>query len=204
MDNISPMIARQIIKNEIMTILVESKRKKRETLEQRYPGAYILDVTSRAERPWIAFSPFYPHGNIPVPLSPSYVAASVEDIWQGLKVFAGADVDTASFANTTMRGLKRTTRTYGSVLGHRAGVHGTHLLSYREARYRIYLPAYRWVLDNCLQKELAQLGKLSEQQTVVLLDYEVNTDVENTARPLSHAALIAKYLVGQWPQPTEL
>lgn len=182
-----------------MSILVESKRRKSETLAHLYPNVRILDVTSRGSQPWVKFSPFYPHGQIPVPLSPGYTAASVEGIWQGLKVFAHADVDLASFANTTMVGLKRTTRAYGPVRGHRAGVTGTTVLSYREARYQIYLPAYRWVLDHCLQPELNQLRQWSDRQTVVLLDYETNTDIENLTKPLSHAALIVKYLANQWP-----
>lgn len=185
-----------------MTILVESRRKKRETLERHYPGAHILDVTSRAAQPWVKCSPFYPHGAIPVPLSPGYSAASVEGIWQGLKVFANADIDVDSFANTTMKSLKRTVRTNGPVQGHRAGIHGTTLLSYREARYRIYLPAYRWVLDHCLQSELHQMRQLSDTHTLVLLDYEVNTDIDNCTKPLSHAALITKYLTNQWPTAT--
>jgi hypothetical protein len=182
-----------------MAIFVESKRKKLETLHQRYPHAQILDVTSRAAQPWVKFSPFYPHGNIPVPFSPGVSAASVEGIWQGLKVFATADIDLTYFSNTTMAGLKRTVRTLGAVRGHRAGVAGTHLLAYRAARYQIYLPAYRWVLDHCLQPELEQLRQISEQQVVVLLDYETNSDVEQLAKPLSHAALIVKYLSNMWP-----
>ena len=34
---------------------------------------------------------------------------------------------------------------------------------------------------------------------VVLLDYETNADIENLAKPLSHAALVARYLEGTWP-----
>jgi hypothetical protein len=182
-----------------MAILVESKRKRHETLSQQYPDAQILDVTSHGAQPWVKFSPFYPHGNIPVPLSPGCVAASVEGIWQGLKVFVTADIDVSAFTNTTMAGLKRTTRTHGQVRGHRAGVHGSTLLPYREARYQIYLPAYRWVLDHCLQAELNQLQQLRQTHTIILLDYETNTDVENLSKPLSHAALIAAYLTDQWP-----
>ena len=38
-------------------------------------------------------SPFYPHGDIPVPFSQGYTAACVEAVWQGLKVFEDEDVD---------------------------------------------------------------------------------------------------------------
>ncbi len=184
-----------------MTILVESKRKRIETLARQHPDAVVIDVTSHGLAPWVRFSPFYPHGDIPVPLSPGYVAASVEGIWQGLKVFPTADVDTATFAIANMRGIKRTVRSYGMVRGHRAGVHGTRLLSYREARERIYLPAYRWVLDHCVQDELARLRDLSERHTLILLDFETNSNIDNLMRPLSHAALVGYYLTDQWPAP---
>ena len=183
-----------------MNLQIDSKRKHAATLARQHPGATILDVTSHGPEPWVKFSPFYPHRDIPVPLSPGYVAASVEGIWQGLKVFAGADVDPASFANTSMRGLKRTIQTFGMVRGHRAGVGGVGLLTYREARYRIYLPAYRWVLDQRLQPELEMLRLLCQRKPVVLLDYETNADLDNLLRPLSHAALIVAYLRGQWPE----
>jgi hypothetical protein len=182
-----------------MTIVLGNKRTPLASLQTRYPDARIIDVTSRGAQPWVKCSPFYPHGHIPVPLSPGHTAAFVEGIWQGLKVFATADIDLATFANTGMRGIKRTTRTYGEIRGHRAGVEGTTLLSYRDARFQLYLPAYRWVLDYCLQDELAQLRRFSTEGTLVLLDYEMNADVENMSKPLSHAALIIRYLNKDWP-----
>ena len=68
-----------------VAILVESKRKKIAILYRQHPGALIVDVTSKGPMPWMKFSPFYPHGGIPVPFSPGYVSESVEGIWQGLK-----------------------------------------------------------------------------------------------------------------------
>jgi hypothetical protein len=182
-----------------MPLIVESKRKKIENLRGRYPDAFIVDVTSRGEQPWVKFSPFYPHGNIPVPLSPNYFAASVEGIWQGLKVFEKTDIETSKFSITNLKGLKRSARTFGRVMGHRSGVNGTKLLSYQEARHIIYLPSYKWVLDHCLQEELARLQEKCSERLVVLLDYETNDDIENLRRPLSHASLIIKYLRQQYP-----
>ncbi len=115
---------------------------------KQYHGAIIADVTSQATDGLIKLSPFYPHGGIPVPFSEGYMATCVEAIWQGLKVFESADVDVSLFGNDTMKNLKRTVRRYGKPLGHRKGVHGTELLGYIEARKEIYLPAYRWVLEN--------------------------------------------------------
>lgn len=181
-------------------ILVQNRRASIERIQQRYSGAIILDVTSRGPQPWIRFSPFYPHGNIPVPFSPGYTSASVEGIWQGLKVFERADTDPSRFSVTTMKNLKRSARTYGQVLGHRQGVTGEQLLSYAEARNSIYLPSYHWVLLNCLQDVLIDLQSLEKERTVVLLDYETNCDLTDLSRPLSHASLIKRYLEGQWPQ----
>jgi hypothetical protein len=166
-----------------------------------------VDVTSRGPTPWVRFSPFYPHGGIPVPLWPGREAASVEGIWQGLKRFEGEDaIDPRAFVNATMRGLKRTSRAVGRggvargrVLGHQAGADVDTLLGYVEARLRLYLPAYRWVLDHRLHDELAQLRELAARGPVVLLDYATNGDVADPRKPLSHAALVKRYLEDDWP-----
>src|SRR5437868_5752150 len=157
-----------------MPIFVESRRKKRATIERAYPGAAILDVTSRGDEPWVRFSPFFPHGGIPVPNSPGVFAQSVEGLWQGLKVFEREDIDPSRWAITNMRDIKRAARSRGQVLGHRFGVGSAELLDYREARYSIYLPAFRWVLENRLVAEVQQLRAEASAKTVILLDYETN------------------------------
>ncbi|EWM11676.1 hypothetical protein [Kutzneria sp. 744] len=178
-----------------MIVEVASKRRR-----SAFPAdVTVVDVTSRGPQPWVRLSPFYPHGDIPVPLSPGEVGTSVEGIWQALKVFADGDVDVSKLAVTKMTGLKRTVRRFGPVLGHRDGLRGGGLLDYETARRRIYLPAYRWVLDNCVRDELAALHELGAQGSLVLLDYTTNGDVANLATPLSHAALVARYLTDQWP-----
>jgi hypothetical protein len=181
-------------------ISIQSRRSALERIQQKYPASLIIDVTSRGTQPWIRFSPFYPHGDIPVPFSPGYTSTSVEGIWQGLKVFERADVDLSRFTVTSMRNLKRSARTYGNILGHRQGVAGERLLAYAEARRAIYLPTYHWVLENCLQDLLAELQKQAQRQEVILLDYETNCDLSDLARPLSHAGLIKRYLEGEWPE----
>ena len=157
-------------------------------------------MTAKGPKPWVRFSPFYPHGQIPIPLSPGRFGQSVEGIWQGLKVFESEDVDPSRFEITAMKGLKRTVRKYGKVRGHRAGVLGAELLDYETARRRIYLPAYRHVLERALTDELQKLKAAAAKGPVVLLDYEVNTDLSDLSRPLSHAGLIVAYLEDRWPQ----
>lgn len=181
-------------------IVVESKRKKVETLKKNYPGAMIIDVTSHATDEFVKFSPFYPVLGIPIPFSDGRLATCVEGIWQGLKVFQGNDVDTDKFYVTDMKNLKRTFRKYGKCLGHRKGIRGKELLGYIEARHLIYLPSYKWVLENRVQRLVATLRAAAQTRTVVLLDYETNCDVNDWSKPLSHASLIKAYIEGNYPE----
>lgn len=103
----------------LQTISVGSRRSSAEKLKERHPLATIIDFTSRGESPWVRFSPFYPHGGIPVPFSPGVSGASVEGIWQGLKVFEKEDIDLSKFSIKNMSGIKRSSRRLGKVLGHR-------------------------------------------------------------------------------------
>ena len=180
-------------------IIIESKRKKSATILKIYPNAILADVTSSAKDGLVKLSPFYPHGGIPVPFSEGYSATCVEAIWQGLKVFESCDVDVQMFQNDTMKNIKRTVRRYGKPLGHRKGVNGTELLGYIEARKQIYIPAYRWVLENKVANIIERLREASKTKTIVLLDYDTNADVENAKKPLSHASLIKAYAEGIYP-----
>lgn len=117
---------------------------------------------------------------------------SVEGIWQGLKVFESADIDPSRFENAKMKGLKRTVRKHGRVLVHRFGGSDGELLGYAGARNRIYIPAYRWVLEHRLAEEVRRLRDLLKSQPVVLLDFETNDDVEDASKPLSHAGLVKR------------
>ena len=180
-------------------IIIESKRKKPATILKKYPNAVLADVTSGAKDGLVKLSPFYPHGGIPVPYSDGYTATCVEAIWQGLKVFENADVDVQMFQNDTMKNIKRTVRWFGKPLGHRNGVNGTELLGYIEARKQIYIPTYRWVLENKVANIIDRLREASKTKTIVLLDYDTNSDVENPKKPLSHASLIKAYAEGLYP-----
>ena len=181
-------------------ILIINKRKKPATILKKYPEAILADVTSGAKDGLVKLSPFYPHGDIPVPFSEGYTATCVEAIWQGLKVFEGCDVDVQMFQNDTMKNIKRTVRRFGKPLGHRKGVNGKELLGYIEARKQIYIPTYRWVLENKVAHIIERLRAASnEGKTIVLLDYDTNADVEDGKKPLSHASLIKAYVEGTYP-----
>lgn len=180
-------------------IIIESKRKKIENILKKYPDAVVADVTSQAKDGLVRLSPFYPHGDIPVPFSEGYTAACVEGVWQGLKVFEDEDIDISMFSNDTMKNIKRTVRKHGRVLGHRKGVHGTEILGYMEAKHQIYIPTYRWMLEHKAMDIIERLRKASETKTIVLLDYNTCCDVDDETKPLSHAYLVKAYAEGLHP-----
>lgn len=184
-------------------IFIENKKKGAKTLAKLYPKAEVIDVTSKGKEPFVRLSPFYPHGNIPVPFSTNTFAFSVEGIWQGLKVFEQADIDTSKFEVQNMKGIKRTVRKFGKPLGHRKGIRGTEIFDYLTARKQIYLPSYAWLLQNKTTSEVDQLIQIALRQDLVLLDFETNEDIDNTKKPLSHAALIKKFIDKKYPELTE-
>ncbi|WP_354644206.1 DUF6939 family protein [Kitasatospora camelliae] len=185
-----------------MPIHIASRRRSAASLAAAYPGAQILDVTSRGPEPWVRLSPFYPHGGIPVPFSEGVVGRSVEGIWQALKVFPEAGVDRTKLEVTAMKGLKRTVRRFGPVQGHRAGLDGERLLPYETARRLVYLPSYRWVLEHRVA-DLVERLRTAGDGDVVLLDYTTNGDVADPSSPLSHAALVKLFVEGRWPSEEE-
>ncbi len=72
------------------------------------------------------------------------------------------------------------------------------LLPYVQARQRIYLPAYTWLLKHKAQPQLQQIAQAALQQPVALLDCDTNCDVGDSSRPLSHASLVAAYVREHW------
>ena len=184
-------------------IYIENKKKEKKLLA-KYPDAKIVDITSKATTGLVKLSPFYPHGDIPIPFSEKRTAKSVEGIWQALKVFESADIDEGKFQNDKMKDIKRTIRKYGKPLGHRKGVNGKELLNYIDARIQIYLPSYLWVLENKVSEMVERLKEASQKEDIVLLDYETNCDVLNPKKPLSHAFLVKAYVEGFYPKAREL
>ena len=169
-----------------MNIYIDSKRRKTENILKKHPHAVIIDVTSNGKDEYRKLSPFYPIGEIPVPGMEDKKALCVEGIWQGLKVFEHYDWDDHYFRIST-KNIKRTVRRFGRVKGH---FFQGNLLGYVEARKKIYLPAYKFVLEGKMKYLVDQLREIAKDKTLVLLDYITNESLLNPAKPLSHAAVI--------------
>ena len=172
-------------------IVIVSKKKHIKTILRDYPDAQIVDTTSKAEGDFIKFSPFYPHGHIPVPMMDEE-SECMEGIWQGLKVFEHEGVNLKSFRNNRMKGLIRSiTEKRGNILGHQ---YGDRLLGYIEAHQKIFFPCYNYVLEHYCQDILQQLHEMSKKGTLVLLDYDPRGNVYDINQPMGHSALIKHYL----------
>lgn len=188
-------------------IYIENKRRKLDNIKRAYPDADILDITSTTTTKYAQLlSPFYPHGNIPIPFSPGKYAACVEAIWQGLKVFENCGVDYEMFKNDTMKNLKRTVRRFGPPKGHQKGTDSEELLNYFDARMEIYLPSYKWVLENipAVKNIVEKIAERSKTHDIVFLDYNTNDDYRDISTPLSHAGLVKLYIEGKYPKEGEV
>ena len=188
-------------------ITVVSKKRSMEKIKRDYPNAIILDITSSSPYHYgQILSPFYPHRNIPIPGdSRGMTATCVEAIWQGLKVFKGTDIDKQVFNNDTMKNIKRSVRKYGPPIGHRFGVFSDRILNYADARRYIYIPSYKYVLDNVPEVHcvIERIKEKALNSDIVLLDYNLNPDNRDISKPLSHAELVKMYIEGHYPSKDE-
>ena len=177
-------------------IIIKNKKCSIDKIKKDYPDCVIIDVTSKAKDEFVKLSPFYPHNSIPIPGKDWSFGCSVEGIWQGLKVFENEGPSIMTLHNHSMKGLKRSTKIHGKCIGH---VYGNwdkpyNLLGYIEARKKIYIPAYNWVLENKCSDLVNKIRIIAKSKTVILLDYDTNEDVDKASKPLSHASLIKKYI----------
>lgn len=133
-----------------------------------------------------ASGPFFPHGGIPIPGLESRRSDSVEGIWQGLKVIRGKTAP-RFFEGT---GRKR----YGKPRGHQYG-DSTRLLSLEEARRKIYIPAYEWVLENRIDPDLINgfVSQAFQSVPQFFYDCEDNGSIGKDA-PLAHAKILVDYI----------
>ena len=169
-----------------MTNFEHTTREHGESIAQIESNCIAIDVSSYGDFPYHGLSPFRYSTDfvIPVPGMKGTFSHSVEGIWQGLKVIDD-NIDPVRFR-------KRAKKRKGDVQGHKFG---ENLINLIEARWRIYVPAYTFFLDNYAPKEALD-SLLSLQRAgreVFLYDVCDNGDIRNPA-PLAHASVLATYL----------
>lgn len=149
-------------------------------------GHIWYNVTKNAEDPFCQFSPFHVHGGIPIPGINGKTSDTVEGIWQGLKVIKGK-IEPRYFSGV---GKKRG----GKPTGHKFG-EDRRLLKLEEARRRIYVPAYEWVLENKIDSKIIDgfIEKMFRGISLFFYDYESNGTISKDL-PLAHASILVKWL----------
>lgn len=149
-------------------------------------GTHWIDVSSTAEPPLDTLSPFHPHGGIPIPGMPGRTADSVEGVWQGLKVIGG-DIAPRFFEGA---GQKRV----GKPAGHRFGDSG-RLLGLVDARRRIYIPTYEWMLEHRVDPRVLDtfVARAFRGVPQFFHDREDNGSIDKD-RPLAHARVLVDFL----------
>jgi hypothetical protein len=154
------------------------------------PDVVSIDVSSKASAEWAVLTPGFDHGDIPVPGMAGAVSRTVDGIWEGLKRFEHSPEDLTLLEAPKPKKRKLTTAS-GKLVGHL--YQGDMLKDEIEARKRIWLPAYTWMLQQCpaAREKFDELVELARTKTIHLYDTEENGDLHD-ARPLAHAAVLAE------------
>lgn len=172
-------------------ITIESKVNDVAT-QNKYPNTLIVDVSSKKN----VLNSFYPHKGIRVPFTDGYCGISIAAIWNSLMVFEDVDVD-MELRNVEIETLKR--EHYGRFIGLRQGYFNNYIMDVVEARKKILIPMYRWMLEQKVFPVIQKLREIMQQRDIVLLDDSVNCDIGNINHSLSHAWLIKSYVEGLYP-----
>ncbi len=151
-----------LICNIFLYVFMCTNKQNLNLFKNRYGDCHVVNVTSISEDGrWVRFSPFFPHSNIPVPMSIDQTSESVEGIWQGtknflfhththtipllmtfvllsclvlsgLKVFEYEGVDLEKMRITNMKNLKRKSNNVrGNRLGHSRGISPGIVMNYK-------------------------------------------------------------------------
>lgn len=171
-------------------IILESKRNAA-MIQRKYPNALVKDMSERHK-----LSPFYSHEGIRVPFTDGYTGVSVAAIWNSLMVFEDADVD-MELRNIRIHTLGR--KHVGNFVGIRQGYFNNYIMDVVEARKKILIPMYRWMLEQKVFPIVQQLRETAKQRDIILLDDSMNSDIGNVNQPLSQAWLLKSYVEGLYP-----
>ena len=150
---------------------------KKDNLYQ-YNNAIVIDVTNRSS----LFSPYYPHGGIPVPNTPNLYLSSVYGVWKELCVI---NHDSCESKRSNLLFQK------GAFINE----YWTHI----EARREIFIPLYCWMLENKVYNAVEYLRKHALTKDIVIIDKTVNSNINNIDESLSSAFLLKSYIEGKDP-----
>lgn len=158
-------------------------------LLKHYSNAKFISLTENGITEFRKLAPSYKWGNIRVPYSPGLYAESVNDVLEKLRLAKNeiAYGDKASYSN----------HIFENKVLYRRGIDGDYIYDELEARKYIYIPTYRWMLENKANHLIDKLR--AYKGDMVFLDENLNFDINDTSKPLSHAFLVKAYVEGTAP-----
>lgn len=186
-------------------MIIIAEKRDATIMANKYPNALIIDISyssmryirSEVRNPYGMLNPFYPHGKIQVPFTDGYTGVSISAIWNSLKVFEDADVNVNLRNYEDIHMMKR--ENLGNLVGFRQGFYNNNIMDVEEARRKILIPIYRWMLEQKTYCIIKYLRKIAQQQDIVILDDSINCEITNTNATLSYAWLIKFYIEGLYP-----
>lgn len=157
-------------------IILESKIENIQKIKGEKPDAIIVDVTIDSNSEYRKLHPSFDWGNIPFPYEYGLAyATSVEAVWNTLKM---KENDNSGFRRDSYSNIR---------------------YDYLEARKKIFIPTYRWMLEYNAAKIIKEIRRVNQDKTIYLYDVEDNYNIENLDKPLSHTFLIKAYVEGLAP-----
>ena len=157
----------------------------------------IIDISMSGEFPFSMLSFDFQHGHIPVPGLSGMFSESVTGALEGLRLVGRrGHPGKVNFGYFVGPGRERPIRTGYWATGYS---YRGRCIELPEARRRILIPAYLWVLSHKAGPALTKVRKQSEQHDVWVWDGYASCDMQAPER-LSAAATLAAYLSGQLQQ----
>lgn len=135
-------------------------------------NAIVIDLTQS----WNKLSPYYLYGDIPINNTPYQYSSSVNEVWQKL------------YMNKKHNGVCKDAL-------FRKGIGINEYYTYEEARRKILIPTYRWMLQEKTLDIICKLREINKQGSIIMIvDRTTNTDIADISRPLSFAFLLKAYI----------
>jgi hypothetical protein len=157
----------------------------------------VINIGLDGEHPFCMLSFDYQHGRIPVPGFAQMFSESVTGVLEGLRLVSRrGHPGKVNFGFFVGPGRERTLRPEQWCTGYS---YRGRCIDLAEARRRILIPTYLWVLSHKAGTALSKVQKRSESNDVWLFDGHASCDIKAPER-LSAAAVLAAYLSGQLHQ----
>jgi hypothetical protein len=152
----------------------------------------IIDIRIKSDPPWNRLAPEYQHGQIPIPGISGMYAESVTGVMEGLKLVGPrgqpGKINTGYFAGPgRLRAIKKDEWLLGYNLEGRR-------IDLGEARRKILIPSYHWILWNRCHDLVANLRIMGQDQDLWIFDGISNQDLDEFQADLSVAFVLVSFL----------